>query len=568
MKNKRPIRPPAPPAISAEREIIPFSVVRLIKGGEGLSFCGGKAFFIADALPGETGLAEIIEQKPRYGRARVVERRSASPDRRPDDPCPRAAQCGGCGFRFVNPVSALRLKAKPIYDEIEKSAKIALPPCEFYPVAPDAPRCRMRLHITEAGCGFFARLSHSVMPASDCVAIDPKLRAVAHWLEENAIFSNINRAKFQVDAQIDLGCDGNAYAAFIIVSLPSDDSKKSRSSGKNRMPGILSPVQRRITEKIEELARKACETGILAGAVTPDSVYGESMIKDESSPEGLPPTVTWRRVGDFAQALPQANDVIHALLDNFICRILAQSPPNKVRTAADLFAGSGNLTFRLATKLPTVRAFEQFCDPDAFRRGTEDNAAVFPKNSDVRLIRCDLNRGLPEAAKTADIIVCDPARNGLSAQTARDLLSARARCIFYVSCEASSLARDLAVLKSQFDVSNIAFIDMFPNTPHAETVCLLVRRNGLHIDIDIDADVEKMLHEKRSQATYAQIKEYVLEQNGLKVSSLYISQVKRKCGLDVSDSYNKSKSEDTAVPQCPPEKEEAIMNALRHFGVI
>ncbi len=99
-----------------------------------------------------------------------------------------------------------------------------------------------------------------------------------------------------------------------------------------------------------------------------------------------------------------------------------------------------------------------------------------------------------------------------------------------------------------------------------ETVYLLVRRNGLYVDIDVD--VEEMLQEKRGQATYAQIKDYVLEQNGLKVSSLYISQVKRKCGLDVSDSYNKSKSEDTAVPQCPPEKEEAIMNALRHFGVV
>ena len=99
-----------------------------------------------------------------------------------------------------------------------------------------------------------------------------------------------------------------------------------------------------------------------------------------------------------------------------------------------------------------------------------------------------------------------------------------------------------------------------------ETVCLLVRRNSLHIDIDVD--VEEMLQEKRGQATYAQIKDYVLEQNGFKVSSLYISQVKRKCGLDVSDSYNKPKSEDAIAPQCPPEKEEAIMNALRHFGVI
>jgi len=119
-----------------------------------------------------------------------------------------------------------------------------------------------------------------------------------------------------------------------------------------------------------------------------------------------------------------------------------------------------------------------------------------------------------------------------------------------------------------------AGVDLFPCcvdihgivSTHVETVCLLVRRNGLHIDIDVD--VEEMLQEKRGQATYPQIKEYVLENSGLKVSSLYISQVKRKCGLDVGDSYNKPKSEDAKVPQCPPEKEKAIMDALRHFGMI
>ena len=104
------------------------------------------------------------------------------------------------------------------------------------------------------------------------------------------------------------------------------------------------------------------------------------------------------------------------------------------------------------------------------------------------------------------------------------------------------------------------------NETMLETVCLLVRRNSLHIDIDVDVD--EMLQEKRGQATYPQIKEYVLEHSGLKVSSLYISQIKRKCGLDVGDSYNKPKSEDAVQPQCPPEKEEAIKEALKYFGMI
>ena len=101
---------------------------------------------------------------------------------------------------------------------------------------------------------------------------------------------------------------------------------------------------------------------------------------------------------------------------------------------------------------------------------------------------------------------------------------------------------------------------------HVETVCLLVRRNSLHIDIDVD--VEEMLQEKRGQATYPQIKEYVLEHTGLKVSNLYIAQVKQKFGIIERENYNKPKSQEAKQPQCPPEKEEAIKEALRHFGMI
>lgn len=100
-----------------------------------------------------------------------------------------------------------------------------------------------------------------------------------------------------------------------------------------------------------------------------------------------------------------------------------------------------------------------------------------------------------------------------------------------------------------------------------ETVCLLVLRNPVtHINIDVD--VEEMVQDKRGQATYGQIKEYVLERSGLKVSSLYIAQVKQKCGIIERENYNKPKSDDARQPQCPPEKEEAIKEALKHFGMI
>ena len=103
---------------------------------------------------------------------------------------------------------------------------------------------------------------------------------------------------------------------------------------------------------------------------------------------------------------------------------------------------------------------------------------------------------------------------------------------------------------------------------HVETVVLLSKLNAKqHIEVELNLD-ELDLTAAESKATYDEIKAYVLEKYGLKVSSLYISQVKRKCGLDVGQNYNLSKKEDTKVPQCPPEKEAAIMDALKHFQMI
>lgn len=105
------------------------------------------------------------------------------------------------------------------------------------------------------------------------------------------------------------------------------------------------------------------------------------------------------------------------------------------------------------------------------------------------------------------------------------------------------------------------------NDTHIETVCLLVLRNPVtHINIDVD--VEEMVQDKRGLATYEQIKAYVLEHSGLKVSSLYIAQVKQKHGIIERENYNKPKSEDAKQPQCPPDKERAITEALKHLGMI
>lgn len=141
--------------------------------------------------------------------------------------------------------------------------------------------------------------------------------------------------------------------------------------------------------------------------------------------------------------------------------------------------------------------------------------------------------------------------------------------MIYISCKPTSLARDLEVLLARgYVVDKVQCVDMFPNTVHVETVCLLSKLNVKHhIEVEITMD-ELDLTAAESKATYDEIKAYVLEKFGFKVSQLYIAQIKRKCGIIERKNYNQSKKEDAKVPKCPPEKEAAIMDALKHFQMI
>ena len=178
---------------------------------------------------------------------------------------------------------------------------------------------------------------------------------------------------------------------------------------------------------------------------------------------------------------------------------------------------------------------------------------------------------LEKSGVRPDVVVVDPPRKGLNADTIEALHRMSPRRIVYVSCDPATLARDVALLKERgYALKTAAAADLFPRCAHVETVVLLSKGEIDSKNIRVEFPLEDMdMSEFQDGATYPQIKAYVLEHSGLKVSSLYISQVKRKCGLDVGKNYNQPKSEDTRqVPTCPPEKEKAIRDALQYFGMI
>ena len=163
----------------------------------------------------------------------------------------------------------------------------------------------------------------------------------------------------------------------------------------------------------------------------------------------------------------------------------------------------------------------------------------------------------------------DPPRNGSSEEFLRSAALLGPGKIVYISCNPVSVGRDLGVLKKLgYRAEECWMVDMFPWVGHVETVCLLSKlQSKEHIEIEVKMD-ELDLTSAESKATYEEIREYVFEHTGLKVSHLYIAQVKQEYGIIERENYNKPKSENAKQPQCPPEKEKAITEALKHFGMI
>lgn len=235
------------------------------------------------------------------------------------------------------------------------------------------------------------------------------------------------------------------------------------------------------------------------------------------------------------------------------------------KTVYDLYSGTGTIAQMLAPvckKVVGVEIIEEAVE------AAKENAALNHLDN-CEFLAGDVLKVLDTIEERPDYIVLDPPRDGIHPKALEKIINYGVDHMIYISCKPTSLARDLEVLLARgYVVDKVQCVDMFPNTVHVETVCLLSKLNAKqHIEVDIHMD-ELDLTDAEKKATYSEIKEYVLEHTGLKVSSLYIAQVKQKCGIIERENYNKPKSDDAKQPQCPPDKEKAIKEALKHFGMI
>ena len=291
-----------------------------------------------------------------------------------------------------------------------------------------------------------------------------------------------------------------------------------------------------------------------------DVLYGRDYINEELL--GLRFKIS---VFSFFQTNSLGAEVLYDTARSYIGDLSKGDEPSD--TVYDLYSGTGTiaqLMAPVAKKVIGVEIVEEAVE------AARENAATNGLDN-CEFIAGDVLAVLDGISEKPDFIILDPPRDGINPKALKKIIDYGVDRLVYISCKPTSLARDLeSFVIAGYEVEKAVCVDMFPFTQHVETVCLLSKLHEAKHYVSVTLDMDEMdITSAESKATYEDLKKYVAEHNdGMKVSNLYIAQVKRKCGLELAENFNLPKSEDSRQSQCPKEKEEAIMEALRHYRMI
>ncbi|PWL50807.1 MAG: 23S rRNA (uracil(1939)-C(5))-methyltransferase RlmD [Clostridiales bacterium] len=518
----------------------------------------GAVVFVPGALAGDRIRAKIIKTTSGYGVGRLEALLSPSPDRVEAD-CPQHGRCGGCCFSALRADAETRFKQKLVNDALRRIGGLTLE-CEgvetgarthyrnkaVYPVAED-----------ESGAlctGFFARRSHRIVRQESCLlenAAFPAVReAVTALLTARRIRAYDETTGKGLLRHIFLRASRSGELCVVLVVTDGDPKPFDGFADEltARCPTVKSVWLNVNAERTNVILGRACV-----------KLWGEDCLTD---------TLCGRVFSISPLSFYQVNA---EMAERLYAQAAAYAAPAPGDVLLDLYCGAG--TIGLCAAGDGVRLFGTEIVPEAVENARENAHRNGRTEADTRFSLGDAAEGV-EACRQAfgrvDVALVDPPRKGLTPDVTAALLACGAKRIVYISCNPATLARDLALLEAgPYRADRCRAFDLFPRTGHVETVVLLSKGEVDSKKIRVEFYLEDMdMSEFQDGATYAQIKEYVLEHSGLKVSNLYISQIKRKCGIEVGKNYNLPKSEDSRQPQCPPEKEKAIKAALKHFGII
>ena len=519
--------------------------------GLGIARIDGQVVFVHGAVRGETCDVLVMKVLKNAAFGKIAALAEPSPARRQPD-CPYYGRCGGCDFRHMSYEEELWAKRARVQDALTRTGGAEVTVEEI--LGAEQPlhyRNKSIYPISPAGeVGFYRARSHQVVHVEHCLIQKPEADALAQAVRDYI-------ARFQVEPY------NEATGRGLLRHLYVRTSCRGESLACLLVNGSRLPHEQELVDMLRAAAPGVC--GVVLGENTR---RGNAILGDRYRTLWGRDYLTDTLCGlELRLSVPSFYQVNHDQAQRLYEKALEYAGLTGRELAVDLYCGAGTITQVLARRARHVIGGEIV--PEAIR-DAEDSAR---RNGveNVEFLCGDASRLAAELRQRGlrpDVICVDPPRKGLAPDVVEAAASMEPERIVYVSCDPATLARDVARFAPLgYRPVRACAVDLFPGTAHVETVCLLVLRNPVtHINIDVD--VEEMVQDKRGLATYGQIKDYVLERSGLKVSSLYIAQVKQKCGIIERENYNKPKSDDARQPQCPPEKEKAIKEALKHFGMI
>ena len=541
-----------------KNQIITLEIKSISNDGNGVAHKDGQAVFVPMTAPGDIAEVRIVKPMKSYAFGRVERLLAPGPDRIRQD-CPVAGPCGGCGLRHIRYEAECAAKTQFVRDAFARLGKLDVPVREVL-AAPAADRYRNKVQLPvgtdENGhivTGFFAGRSHRIVACADC-------RLQPEWMNQLAARACTLLEENGITAYNEETHTGRVRHLYMRQGWHSGQRLLCFVVNGNGLPNeaeICAILQKEFDLTTILINRNSERTNVILGRKT-RTVLGPGVIEDTLA--GVPLRMG---VHEFYQVNTPAAETLYAKAREY-------AGLKETDFLLDLYCGMGTIGLSMlpdCRRLVGVEVVPQAVD------GAKQTAARLGLDADRADFRCqDAGAAAVQLAAEGarpDVIVVDPPRKGCDEAALTAIAEMAPRTVVMVSCNAATAARDTKWLTEHgYKAVEVQPVDLFPRTRHVETVVLLSKLNTKqHIEVELNLD-ELDLTSAESKATYDEIKAYVLEKHGLKVSSLYISQVKRKYGLDVGQNYNLSKKEDAKVPQCPPEKEAAIMDALKHFQMI
>ena len=519
--------------------------------GLGVARIDGQAVFVHRALRGEDCDVLILKVLKNAAFGKVVQVHEPSPHRREPD-CPWYGRCGGCDFRHMDREEELYAKRQRVQDALHRIGGSDVSVEAIYSGEPLHYRNKSIYPISPAGeVGFYRARSHQVVNVEHCLIQKPEADALAQALRDYI-------ARFQVEPYNE--ATGRSLLRHLYV--------RTGSTGESLVCLLVNGQRLPHEQELVDMLRAAAP-GVCGVVLGENTRRGNAILGDRYRTLWGRDYLTDTLCGlELRLSVPSFYQVNHDQAQRLYEKALEYAGLTGRELAVDLYCGAGTITQVLARRARHVIGGEIV--PEAIR-DAEDSAR---RNGvgNVEFLCGDASRLAAELRQRGlrpDVICVDPPRKGLAPDVVEAAASMEPERIVYVSCDPATLARDVARFAPLgYRPVRACAVDLFPGTANVETVCLLSKlQSEEHIEIEVKMD-ELDLTSAESKATYEEIKAYVLEHTGLKVSSLYIAQVKQKYGIIERENYNKPKSEDARQPQCPPEKEKAITEALRHFGMI